>query len=220
MNRKANQMVTDGVAVVRSLSAVRSKYSKEEREVFIATQRALEQAAEHVKVLDLAVQEATARVTLADDALDAACRDLATALASEGFDRFNPFKSFGVNAPSALTGLNLLTQTSAASMLAKRVAGHEEARAGSRKAAAAVSMKAQAALDAEATRSDVALQRALSIARRDKTLPVEWQAALTALRAAVRYGDLKEKTSHYTAVFSSLNKPRAKKKTTSDEPVA
>jgi len=209
-------MVLDGVKVIRSLRAVTSKYSKEERAAFIATQSALQEAVERVKVFELKLKEATARVTLADDALDAGCRDLATALAGEGFDRFNPFKGFGFEAPSEFTELKRVTQATAALSLVKRVAAHAETKADSRKAAALVATLAETTLEAESARSDASLERTQAMVHRDKTLPREWQAALTALRAAIRYGDLKEKTSHYTSVFSTLVKPRSQKKKSSE----
>lgn len=43
--------------------------------------------------------------------------------------------------------------------------------------------------------------------QRDQTLPSEWRIALAELRAAIRYGDVKEKTQHYDAVFGQLNLP-------------
>lgn len=219
MSREANQMVQDGVDVIRSLRAVTSKYSKEERAAFMATQKALLEAVERVKVFDLALKEATARVMLADEALDDACRDLAKALASEGFDRFNPFKVFGFLAPSDFTDLDRSTQATGALTLAKRIAAHADTKAGSRKAASLVAIKAQVTLDAEVARSDASLAHTQAIVQRDQTLPNEWQAAVTALRAAIRYGDLKEKTSHYATVFSALIKPTPKKKKKTDEPV-
>ncbi len=62
-------------------------------------------------------------------------------------------------------------------------------------------------------------EHAAAIIQRDETLPDAWQEALTELRAAVRYGDIKEKTANYELVFRSMVDRPKKKKAIEGEPI-
>ncbi len=211
-SKYAVALLVVGQLIVRALRAITSKFSKDERLRFVAVQAAFESIAERVKVAEQALREASARAALADEAQDNATRTLAEALAAEGFDRFNPFKVFGLPSPTAISRQDELGQATTLKLLAKKVLEHPDAKVRSRKAAVAAQKTADAMVEAVAAHAAASSEHAALMAERNHSLPEEWRSALAELKAAIRYGDMKEKTKNYDAVFGGLPKARKGKK--------
>ncbi len=212
-----------GRMILGPLQGLTSKLVKKARAGFLRVHQALEVAETVVDEAESAAHASGLAVAAADAAQDAAVGALATALSGDGFGRLNPFKVFGVIAPSRLCAMGTLDEANTLMALAQAVAAHPEARADSRRAAIEANRAAQAAKTAVQRHQKNLEARSKAITRRDQTLPMEWKVAFTNLKAAVRYADITEGTSHYDMVFALANKRLARKKDASapvvDDPV-
>ncbi len=212
-----------GRMILGPLQGLTSKLVKKARAGFLKVHQALEVAETAVDDAESAAHASGLAVAEADAAQDASVGVLATALSGDGFGRLNPFKGFGVSSPSKLCAMGTLDEANTLMALAQAVAAHPEARADSRRAAIAANRAAQAAKTAVQRHQKNVEARSKAITLRDQTLPMEWKEAFNNLKAAVRYADITEGTSHYDMVFALANKRLWRKKDASvpvvDDPV-
>jgi hypothetical protein len=204
-------MLAFGRIVFAALVSVTSKCTQAARDTFIAAYLALLAADDEVKAAENVVELATAKAAAADKAQGTAAQSLASRLAGDGFTRSNPFAAFGVDSPSRLIADGHLAQANALLSLSQQVLVHPEVSAETKEAALTTAGAANAMKVAEAEREAAIADRITAVARRDESLPKQFQAAVGSLRTVLRYADYLENTKQYKTVFAGTRKPRAKK---------
>lgn len=190
-----------GERVVRALVGLDSRHVKVERAAFVALQRALEAADNEVFEANARVEGAARTLAEADQHQEAGVEALASQLVADGFDRFNPFKTFGARSPARVRALGMVREAHVVQALAKKVLANGRARAESKQVATTLSAAAERVLQASYAHREAVVLRRQSIVQRD-SLNAEWQTALTNLRASIRYADLREGTHEYARVFA------------------
>lgn len=206
----AKRDVGIGVSVVSSVASSTSKYVKSDRAAFIRVQRLLQGAVDTVERLEGALAEAASTVMAADDKQDAAVLSLASKLPADGFPRMNPFASFVTVSPSRMLLLGVAHEARVGIELAKKVVASSKAGAESKRAAEVVRSAAEEVLEAERQRREAEVRHRDAVANRDE-VNADWRVALTNLRAAIRYADVREGTNEYDRVFKGLVKVGAKR---------
>ena len=221
MSMSVGVLLMLGRMILGPLQKLTSKVVKAAVAPFVQAHEALEAADAVVDEADREVHAANIAAAEADEVQDRAVLVLAAALAGDGFNRTNPFKAFGAPAPSKLSNQGALVEAKALTALAAAVLAHPKASAETKRAATDAARAAEVMTDASMRQSRAVAKRSASATARDRTIPGQWRAALTDLKAVVRYADVVDGTDNYVRIFASVNKAiaAAKKKQKTPPPV-
>lgn len=152
-----------------------------------------------------------ARVGEIDVDQDADVMALAVVLPTDGLPRQNPFKPFGVPAPSIVCGMGYADEAEVVLKLEKAVlkrAGLSNASRAAAKKAGQTAKKVKAAL---AIIPKLEKARADAVSARD-ALAQGWETAFAALKRAARAAEDDGAKGVHAALFERAPKPKAKKK--------
>jgi hypothetical protein len=204
-----------GAAILAAAQVVDTALVKPRLTIFIAAHRSYVGAQGKVDAAYAELRAALRKVTRRDMDLDEAVEALALALANEGKPRINPFATYGAEAPSVVKKMISGDEAQAVHQL---VANVQRAKTLSQRTRDAARGAEQAARSVDALLLPVEqLEVNLRDARHQRdTIGQRWDAALAALRRAVRSAADEGADGLYTALFGHA--PRPSRKSTKPTP--
>jgi hypothetical protein len=200
---------TIGNALLEAAKTVDTKPVKTQLTAFQARHKAW--LAAHAKTMTAKAREQELRLNRSelDAKQDLAVDALAAALAGDGFDRLNPFKSFGGPSPSRLKEMGDEQEAVRAIALAAAVQKDKKASAATRKAAQVLAAAAKPVIDASKA---VVPAAATATAQRNQreALVSGWGKAYALLRMAAKLEEDSGGAPLYSTLFPTVSRPKRK----------